>query len=122
MFVGSNKGLMGHGIFLTNRSSQRRCSIKKGVLKNFATFTGKHQRLFFITVAGLRPATLLKKRLGHKCFPVNLAKFLRIPFLQNTSGRLLLTKNFFLTLRRFFEHYLVFASSQKLPVAFRSHD
>ena len=24
------------------------------------------------------------------CFPVNLAKFLRTPFLQNTSGRLLL--------------------------------
>ena len=25
------------------------------------------------------------------CFPVNFAKFLRIPFLQNTSGRLLLS-------------------------------
>ena len=24
------------------------------------------------------------------CFPVNFAKFLRIPFLENTSGRLLL--------------------------------
>ena len=28
-------------------------------------------------VAGLRPATLLKKGLWHKCFPVNFAKFLR---------------------------------------------
>ena len=37
-----------------------------------------------------RPATLLKKRLWHSCFPVNFAKFLRTPFLQNTSGRLLL--------------------------------
>ena len=37
-----------------------------------------------------RPATLLRKRLWHKCFPVNFAKFLRTPFLQNTSGRLLL--------------------------------
>ena len=37
-----------------------------------------------------RPATLLKKRLWHGCFPVNFAKFLRTPFLQNTSGRLLL--------------------------------
>ena len=35
-------------------------------------------------------ATLLKKRLWHRCFPVNFAKFLRIPFLQNTSWRLLL--------------------------------
>ena len=38
----------------------------------------------------LRPATLLKKRLWHRCFPVNFAKFLRTPFFQNTSGRLLL--------------------------------
>ena len=39
--------------------------MKKGVLGNFAIFTGKHlcQRLFFNKVAGLRPATLLKKRL-----------------------------------------------------------
>ena len=29
------------------------------------------------------------QRLWHRCFPVNLAKFLRTPFLQNTSGQLL---------------------------------
>ena len=51
---------------------------KKGVFVNFAKFTG-----------GLRPATLLKKRHWHRCFPVNFAKFPRTPFLQNTSGRLL---------------------------------
>ena len=28
---------------------------------------------------GLRPATLLKKRLWHRCFPLNFAKFLRTP-------------------------------------------
>ena len=33
---------------------------------------------FFNKVADLRPETLLKKRLQHKCFPVNFAKFLRI--------------------------------------------
>ena len=33
---------------------------------------------------------LLKKRLWRRCFPVNFAKFIRTPFLQNTSGRLLL--------------------------------
>ena len=38
----------------------------------------------------LRPATLLKKRLWHRCFLVNFVKFLRTPFLQNISGRLLL--------------------------------
>ena len=74
------------------RSSHRRRSVKKGVLRNFAKFTGKHlcQRLLFNKVAGLRPATLLKKSLLHKCFPVHFTKFLRTPFLQNTTGRLLL--------------------------------
>ena len=33
---------------------------------------------------------LKKKRLWHKCFPVNFAKFLKKLVLQNTSGRLLL--------------------------------
>ena len=67
---------------------------KKGVLRNFTKFTGKHQcqGLFFNKVTGLRPATLLKKRLWHRCFLVNFVKFLRTPFLQNTSGRLLLDR------------------------------
>ena len=65
------------------RSSHQRCSIKKSVLRNFVKFTGKHlcQSLFFDKVAGLRPATLLKKRLWHRCFPVNFATFVRTPFL-----------------------------------------
>ena len=51
----------------------------KGILRNFAKFTGKHmfQSLFFNKVAGLRPVTLLKKRLWHRCFPVNFAKVSR---------------------------------------------
>ena len=66
--------------------------MKKGVLRNFTKFTGKYmcQSLFFNKVAGLGPVTLFKKRLWHRCFSVNFAKFLRITFLQNTSGRLLL--------------------------------
>ena len=78
-----------------SRSSHRRCSVKKGILRNFAKFTGKHmcQSLFFNKVAGLSTATLLKKRLWHWCFPVNFAKFLRTPFPQNASGRLLLQEN-----------------------------
>ena len=66
--------------------------MKKGVLRNFTKFTGKHlrQSLFFSKVVALRPATLLKKRLWHRLFSVNFAKFLRTPFLQNNSGRLLL--------------------------------
>ena len=64
-----------------NRSSHRRCSLRKCALGNFAKYTGKHlcQSLFF-------------ERLWHRCFHVNFAKFLRTPFLQNTAGRLLLQK------------------------------
>ena len=35
------------------------------------------QSLFFNKATGLRPATLLKKRLWHRCFSVNFAKFLK---------------------------------------------
>ena len=67
---------------------------KKGVFRNSTKFTGKHlcQSFFFNKVAGLnlRPATLFKKRLWHRCFLVDFVKFLRALFLQNTSGRLLL--------------------------------
>ena len=61
---------------------------KKGVLTNFVKFTGKHlcQSLFFNKVAGL----LLKKGHWHRCFPVNIAKFLRTPFLTEHPRWLLL--------------------------------
>ena len=36
-------------------------------------------------------ATLLKKSLWHGCFPVNFAKFLRTPFLQNDCFAFLMT-------------------------------
>ena len=65
---------------------------KKGVLRNIAKFTGKHlcQSLFFNKIAGLRPATLLKKRLWHRCFPVNFAKFRRTPIFTEQLRWLLL--------------------------------
>ena len=77
------------------RGSRWMYSVRKGVLRNFTEFTEKHQcqRLFFYKVAGLRAATILKKRLWHRCFPVNFAKFLRTPFLWHTSQQLLLTFN-----------------------------
>ena len=78
--------------FFPYRSSDQKCSVKKGVLRNFAKFTGKHlcQSLFFNKVAGAS-CNVIKKRLWHRCFPVNFAKFLRTPFSQNASGRLLLS-------------------------------
>ena len=73
--------------YISDRSSHRRCSVRKNVVRNFAKFTGNHlcQVLF---MSG--PKNLIKKRLWHRCFPVNVAKFLRTAFLQKTSGRLLL--------------------------------
>ena len=47
----------------------------------------------FKKVADITPANLLKKRYGHRCFPVNSAKYLRAPFLYNTSGQLIVEKN-----------------------------
>ena len=48
------------------RSSHWRCSVRKGILRNFAKFTGKHlcQSLFFNKVIGLWPAASLKKDSG----------------------------------------------------------
>ena len=45
-----------------------------------------YRSLFFNKVGGLKPAALLKNRLQRRRFPVNFAKFLKEPFLQNTPG------------------------------------
>ena len=65
---------------------KKRCSYK------FQNIYGKHlcQSLFLNKVAGLRLATLLKKKLCHRCFPVNFPKFLRTPFLTEHLRWLLL--------------------------------
>ena len=74
------------------RSSHHEAFCWKGVLRNFAKFTGKqlYQSLLFNKVAGLRSVNLLKKRLCHRCFPVIFAKFLRTPLFTEHLRRLLL--------------------------------
>ena len=55
---------------------QKRCSWKFCKI-----FRKTPVRVSFLNkVAGLRRATLLKKRLWHRCFPVNFAKFVATPF------------------------------------------
>ena len=73
---------------LNSRSSHQRCSIEKSVLKNFAIFTGKQLR-WSLDLQALRPATLFK-RLQHRCFPVNIAKFLRTLILKKICKQQLL--------------------------------
>ena len=56
------------------RSNHRRCSVKKGVLKNFANFTGKHLR-WSLSLIKLRPATLLKRDSNTGVFLWNFKHF-----------------------------------------------
>ena len=62
---------------------------KKSFLRNFTKSTGKHLRQchFLNKVADLRPATLFTKETLAQVFS---CEFLRAPFLQKTSGQLLL--------------------------------
>ena len=46
----------------------------------------------FNEVAGLQACNFIKKKLQHRCFPVNIAKFLRIPILRNSWKQLFLTR------------------------------
>ena len=75
------------------RSSLPEVLYKKGVLTTFAKFTVKYlcQNLFFNKVAGNRAATLLKKRVCYKYFPVDFVKFLRTPLVSEHLCCLLLT-------------------------------
>ena len=70
-----------------DRSSHRRCSVRKGVVRNFAKFTGKHpcQSLFFNEVAGLA-RNFIKKETLEQMFSCEFCKFVRTVFLQNTFG------------------------------------
>ena len=61
----------------TYRSTRPEVFCKKGILRNFVKLTGKHlcQSLFFNKVTGLKSATLLKKWVWYRYFPVNFMKF-----------------------------------------------
>ena len=65
---------------------------KKSVCKCFAKFAGNnlYRSLFFNKLANLGYNLIFKKRLQHKCLPMNLTKFVTIPIQKNTNGRLLL--------------------------------
>ena len=72
------------------RSSHRWSSIKKVLLKIMEnSLENSSARVSFLkNFAGLKPATLFKKRLWHSCFPASFAKFLRTDFKLIISIRL----------------------------------
>ena len=60
----ARNGLKYPGSLLTKvRRSKRKCSMKKADLQNFTIFT---------IFAGLQAWIFIKKRLQHRCFPVNV--------------------------------------------------
>ena len=73
---------------LTNRSIHRRCSVKKGVLNNFANFTGKHICRSHFLLKLQAEDFYNKKGLQHWCFPVKCIKFIRTLILKNICKRL----------------------------------
>ena len=72
--------------------------------------TSQSQNL--ICTGGLRPSTLLKKRLWHNCFPVNFVKSLGTPFFESTSGACFCKQQYQNLIKRmaqewgFVEHYI----------------
>ena len=59
---------------------------KKAALKNVLIFTGKH----LCWSLYLQVCNFIKKRLQHRCFTVNMPKFLKTPILKNICERVLL--------------------------------
>ena len=80
-------------VFLLFKSSHRVCSLRKGVLRNFAKFARKHLRKS-LTCAYicLRPqdCNSIKKEAVAQVFYSEFCKFSKNTFLKITSGRLLL--------------------------------
>ena len=70
------------------RGTHRRCSIKKAVLKTLWQYSQEN------TCVGVsllkRNCKFIIKKQQHRCFPVNIVKFLRTPFLKSISERLFL--------------------------------
>ena len=65
----------------------RKCSVTKVFLEiSQNSQENTCARVSFIIKMQVWPATLLKKRLWHRCLPVNFVKSLRTPYLQNTCG------------------------------------
>ena len=85
-FLQSKKTKSSHKNFYSFRSSHQRCSMQKVFLEISQESTCARVA-FFNKVEAQRPATFLKKRIWHRCFPVNFVKFLRTSFcIEHTSG------------------------------------
>ena len=67
-----------NGLNNITRSSRSQMFFKIDFLRNFAIFTEKHLRVSLFLIK--QTCNFIKKRFQYKCFPVNIAKFLRTTF------------------------------------------
>ena len=72
-----------------DKSNHRRCSIKKLFLK-IPQYSPKNNYVG-IMFKGLQACNFIKERLQHRCFHVNIVKFLRAPFKNTHSEKHLRT-------------------------------
>ena len=86
-YSNSNKTELTIFSIIRGRSSHRRYSIAKAILKNFAQNSRENT---CVTASFL---IKLQACLWHRCFPVNFGKILRTTFLQNTSLAVASMKN-----------------------------
>ena len=96
------------GKCLSKAKKQPSCSIKKGVVRSFVKFTGKDlsRSLLFNKVPDPSAKTLLKNRVRHRRFPVNLAKIFESTYFVKHLRRLLLATWLSLSFSRFPLHTL----------------
>ena len=60
--------------------------ISQNLQENTGVFHSGRVRVSFFIKLLPQTCNFIKRRLWHRCFKVNFAKFLGIPFLQSTSG------------------------------------
>ena len=75
----SHSRILAEAINIASTSVQQKRSISLASFLQYPHSRSSRPELFF-KKSCLRPATFLEKRLWHRCFPVNFAKFLKTPF------------------------------------------
>ena len=76
---------------MNNKKQSPEVFYKKVVLKNFSIFTGKYLCLsLFLIKLRTFGSNFVKKRFQHRCFSVNIEKFLKTVILEKICERLLL--------------------------------
>ena len=86
-----NTPLQNHKRKVVSQKQPPQVFYKKPVHKNFAIFTEKHLYWSLLSI---------KKRLQHRCFPVDIAKFLRTLILKIVCERLLLVSDMFIVVSK----------------------